>query len=430
MLKHSLPFLLLLPLLLWSCGAADTGADAPEGEAVPVRFSTYIAQSATTRATGNAPLSNITDIASLRAAGFGVFGYYDDNKTYDSSADTPNFMYNQQVVWSTGDKAWTYSPLKYWPNEHGSDESDGRTDHLSFFAYAPYLKGDARLNFSANDAKGDPTVTYTTPNDLSQCLDVLYATKPGDTSPLTNLTKQSVGSSVEFYFHHTMSRLNFNVRAAFDEITAGNNAKAVSTRITIESITLETEGSNGTTQPLFFTRGTLNLRTGLWSNAANTDGSTGTPTIKLSGDAIATDVRDQGDKHVYQMLNADKRIIPGVDNTWRNAGNGYITLLPNTALTTATAPKLKVTIVYHTTSDDPRLVLSGGHSRVKNTVANTLPGFIFERGKAYTINMLIGMTSVKFTVQAQNWRDPITFAPMVEDWGNDGDNVNFDNIDP
>ena len=425
MLRQHRLFLLLLPLLLWSCGAADTGVDTPEGEAVPVRFSTYIAQSATTRA-ATQPLSNITDIASLRAAGFGVFGYYDDNKRYDSSADTPNFMYNQQVTWSTGDKAWTYSPLKYWPNETGTGESDGRTDHLSFFAYAPYLKGDPRLSFSANNAKGDPTVTYNTPNDLGQCLDVLYATKPDGTSPYTDLTKQNVGDSVTFSFHHTMSRLNFNVRAAFDEIAAGSNAKADSTRITVESITLETEGSVAT-EPLFFTSGTLNLRTGVWTKAPNS--SDGTPKIVLSGNAIGTDVRDQGDKRVYQMLDANKKVIPGVDNTWRNAGNGYLTLLPNSSLTTA-APKLKVTIVYYTTSDDPRLVLSGGRTRVKSTVSNTLSGFRFERGKAYAINMLIGMTSVKFTVQVQNWRDPITFAPIVEDWGNTGGEINFDHIDP
>ena len=421
--QHRL-FLLLLPQLLWSCGAADTGVDTPEGEAVPVRFSTYIAQSATTRA-ATQPLSNITDIASLRAAGFGVFGYYDDNKTYDSSADTPNFMYDQQVVWSTGDKAWTYSPLKYWPNETGTGESDGRTDHLSFFAYAPYLKGDSRLSFSANDAKGDPTVTYTTPNDLGQCLDVLYATKPDGTSPYTDLTKQNVGDSVTFSFHHTMSRLNFNVRAAFDEIAEGSHAKADSTRITVESITLETEGSVAT-EPLFFTSGTLNLRTGVWTKAPNS--SDGTPKIVLSGNAIGTDVRDQGDKRVYQMLDANKKVIPGVDNTWRNAGNGYLTLLPNSSLTTA-APKLKVTIVYYTTSDDPRLVLSGGRTRVKSTVSNTLSGFRFERGKAYAINMLIGMTSVKFSVQVQNWRDPITFAPIVEDWRHTGGDINFDHID-
>ena len=428
MLKHSLPFLLFLPLLLWSCGAADSGVDTPEGEAVPVRFSTYIAQSATTRATGNAPLSNITDIASLRAAGFGVFGYYNDNKTYDSSTDTPNFMYNQQVTWNN--TAWTYSPLKYWPNEHGSDESEDRTDHLSFFAYAPYLSHDPRLNFSANNAPGDPTVTYTTPNDLNQCLDVLYATNT-DGKPLTDLTRQKVGDKVTFSFHHTMSRLNFNVRAAFDEITAGNNAKADSTRITVERIILETDGSDGTTDPLFFTQGTLNLRTGSWTGTANTNGSaTGTPQITLSGDALNPDVRDQGDKHVYQMLSADgKTVISGVDNTWRNAGNGYITLLPNPDLPTTTTPQLKVTIVYYTTSDDARLVLSGGRTRVKSTVSKTLSGFRFERGKAYVINMLIGMTSVKFTVQVQNWRDPITFAPIVEDWRNTGGEINFDHID-
>lgn len=232
-IQHSLLF--FLPLLLWSCGAADTGAITPEGEPVPVRFNTYIAQDAASRA-ADTPLSNITDIASLRTVGFGVFGYYDDNKTYDYQKDTPNFMYNQPVAWSTGDKAWTYSPLKYWPNEAGGSESDGRADHLSFFAYAPYLNNDSRLTFSPNYAPGDPTVTYTTPNDLSQCLDVLYATKP-DGKPLTDLTKQNVGDSVTFSFHHTMSRLNFNVCAAFDEIAAGTNVKADSTRITVESIT-------------------------------------------------------------------------------------------------------------------------------------------------------------------------------------------------
>ncbi len=421
--QHSLLF--FLPLLLWSCGVADTGVETPDREPVPVRFSTYIAQDAASRADGNAPLSNITDIASLRAAGFGVFGYYDDNKTYDSDNDTPNFMYNQQVSWNTD--RWTYSPLKYWPNETGTGESDGRTDRLSFFAYAPFLSGDPRLNFSANDAKGDPTVTYTTPNDLGQCLDVLYATKPDGTT-LTDLTKQNVGQNVTFSFHHTMSRLNFNVRAAFDEIAAGSNVKAENTRITVESITLETEGS-GATAPLFFTSGTLNLRTGLWTNAANSS-ATGTPKIVLSGNAIGTDVRDQGDKSVKDMLDANKHIIPGVDNTWRNAGNGYLTLLPNPDLPTTTAPRLKVSIVYYTTSDDPRLVLSGGRTRVKSTVSNTLSGFRFERGKAYAINLLIGMTTVKFTVQVQNWRDPITFAPMVEDWDNDGVNIYFDHIDP
>lgn len=423
MLKHSLPFL-FLPLLLWSCGAADTGVETPEGEPVPVRFNTYIAQDAASRA-ADTPLSNITDIASLRTVGFGVFGYYDDDKPYDFQNDTPNFMYNQSVTWSKEANAWTYSPLKYWPNETGS-ESDGRTDRLSFFAYAPYLNSDSRLNFSANNAKGDPTVTYKTPNDLSQCLDVLYATKPDGTT-LTDLAKQNVGDSVTFSFHHTMSRLNFNVRAAFDEIAAGKNAKADSTRITVESITLETDGSDGTTEPLFFTQGTLNLRTGSWTPPAKASGSaTATPRLVLSGDALNPDVRDQGEKCVYQMLDADKHIIPGVDNTWRNAGNGYLTLVPNASLTTT--PELKVTIVYHTTSDDSRLVLSSGRSRVTSTVSKTLSGFRFERGKAYAINLLIGMTTVKFSVQVQNWRDPITFAPIVDDWQNTSIIINFDNI--
>lgn len=418
--------LLMLPLLFSSCGKATTDTPVPEEEAVPVRFDTYVAKSATTRAADDLTLSNISDLATLRNAGFVVFGYYDDNKEYSSTDDIPNFMYKQKVTWNETSKAWQYAPLKYWPQETGSDESDGRADRLSFFACAPYLNNDSRLTFSGSNAKGDPVATYTTPDDLGKCLDVLYATR-ADGQPLTNMTKQSVGDGVTMYFHHTMSRLNFNVRGAFDEVAAGDSAKADSTRITVESIVLETESGDDTTDPLFFTSGTLNLNTGIWSNAANS--ASGTPKITLSGGALNSDVLDQGDKLVYQMKDGDGKIIPGVDETWRNAGNGYLTLLPNTGITMSKAPKLKITIVYYTTSDDSRLVLSGGRSRVKNTVSNTLSGFIFERGKAYAINMLIGMTSVKFTVQVQIWRDPITFSPIVEDWSNGGSTINFDSID-
>lgn len=420
-----------------------TGTKESEREAVPVRFDTYVAKVAATKGASidvatipetkapatkadDSPLSNIADIGTLHSVGFGVFGYYDDNKEYDSKEDRPNFMYNQKVTWNESG-LWNYAPLKYWPNESGTDESEGRADRLTFFSYAPYLTDDSRLTFSGKDQTGDPTATYITPSDLGQCLDVLYATD-ADGKPLTNLTKQNVGGSVMFHFHHTMSRLNFNVRAAFDEVTAGDKTKADNTRITVESITLETENSEGSATPLFFTSGTLNLNTGIWSNAANSS-QTGTPKIVLSGEALGTDVRDQGDKKVSEMLDGGNNIIPGVDNTWRNAGKGYLTLLPNAGLSAAEAPKLKVTIVYYTTSDDPRLVLSGGRTRVKNTVSNTLSGFIFERGKAYAINMLIGMTSVKFTMDVQLWRDPITFAPIVEAWGSNGDIINFDKVD-
>ena len=69
-------------------------------------------------------------------AGFGVFGYYSSNSEYDANSSTPNFMYNQPVTWSGS--VWTYSPVKYWPNEYGTGANSDDVDRVSFFAYAPF----------------------------------------------------------------------------------------------------------------------------------------------------------------------------------------------------------------------------------------------------------------------------------------------------
>ena len=73
--------------------------------------------------------------------GFGVFAVQSDDAVY-SASQTTNFMWNEHVTYSSS--AWSYSPLKYWPNETDNDsqsanaESD-HIDRLSFFAYAPYV---------------------------------------------------------------------------------------------------------------------------------------------------------------------------------------------------------------------------------------------------------------------------------------------------
>ena len=71
------------------------------------------------------------------AEGFGVFGYFTNDGDYDSDKSTPNFMYNEQVTWSGA--AWTYEPVKYWPNEFGNGAESDETDKLTFFAYAPWI---------------------------------------------------------------------------------------------------------------------------------------------------------------------------------------------------------------------------------------------------------------------------------------------------
>ena len=73
-------------------------------------------------------------------AGFGVFAYYTDNTFYDERSSVADFMYNQPVTWSG--QRWTYDPVKYWPNEFGSNAASQGIDYVTFFAYAPFVDFD------------------------------------------------------------------------------------------------------------------------------------------------------------------------------------------------------------------------------------------------------------------------------------------------
>lgn len=92
------------------------------------------------------------------ATGFGVLAYYTEQKSfasYSASAE-PNFMWNQQV--KNVSSAWTYAPVKFWPNTDG--------DKISFFAYAPYSNdqtapGDNGILLSIATATGYPTLAFT-----------------------------------------------------------------------------------------------------------------------------------------------------------------------------------------------------------------------------------------------------------------------------
>lgn len=71
-------------------------------------------------------------------------------------------MYNQAVT-STDGTTWTYTPIKYWPNDFSNadvdannnpDEATGSTENggkVSFFAYAPYVDFDTDIKTEATE---------------------------------------------------------------------------------------------------------------------------------------------------------------------------------------------------------------------------------------------------------------------------------------
>lgn len=138
-----------------------------ETSQTPVNMSVYTASY--TRAGDTGIITTPQDLVGKK--GFGVFAYQTDATDYSSKTE-PNFMYNQQVTGKTKTEgttstiSWSYSPIKYWPNDNTAADNVGAIGEtnkgkVSFFAYAPYANpGENETSgitaVSANNHAGDP----------------------------------------------------------------------------------------------------------------------------------------------------------------------------------------------------------------------------------------------------------------------------------
>ena len=404
--------------LMASCSSSDDlNGGATQENNIPLTFSSYLGKTATSRAGA----TGVQTTSTLATNGFGLFAYYSDNASYEATS-TPNFMYNTKVTGTPTDAptSWTYSPLRYWPNETGTDgngaTSDG-TDHLTFFAYAPYVEATATTGavtdntvgitaLTSNATAGDPKVSYTVASDPAKSVDLLWgvsntaswdnvtgtALTLTEGLPYLNLIKPKTGQTVNFNFKHALSRLGLTVQGAFDQKDPGGTLKDA--KITVAKV--EITGDN------FAAKGVLNLNNTkagepLWDTSA---ADAGKLSLTLEGNNLNDKIKDAG---------ADKKAAEqpdGVTATSQNLlkDNTYFMFIPGTA---TTANPLKVKITYYTTTDDPNLAT--GYTRVENVITKSIsaadPGLNFEAGKAYTLNLVLGMTSVKVTATVAGWTD-------------------------
>lgn len=184
---------LLLAVCTVACDTESGLPDTPpEGGDVPVGFSVGVGAPAATRASGELTTANLTSM--------GVFAYYTGQSSW-TTANTPNFMYNQRVTRTGSSAPWTYTPVKYWPNTAG--------DKLSFFAYAPHTSDMTGLSIQSGtgaNTAGYPRLYYDLPVDASLQKDLLAATA------LTNRTKST--SSAAFTMKHVLTRILVNARCS------------------------------------------------------------------------------------------------------------------------------------------------------------------------------------------------------------------------
>lgn len=231
--------------------------------------------------------------------------------------------------------------------------------HIDFLAYAPYdsqydkqvVKDNQKLNFTVNS-------TITAQKDL------LWANA-------TN--KTMTDKTVTFTFKHALSRLGYTVKL---------NKNYTGTTITLNKITLA--GSSDGTEKAFYTTGTIDL-----SKTSSTDLWTiSTPAAKQKFDWFSG---------TQTLATTD----------YKNPDANYLFVIPQNFSATAT-DKLYVIVEYTIEG------YKGVTTAMKNTVYKRLDKE-FEQGKAYTINLNIGLTPIEFNAEVNDW-DPKNGESIDASW--------------
>lgn len=237
--------------------------------------------------------------------------------------------------------AWTYNPVKYWLPQ----------GHIDFLAYAPHLDGTTLKNKSCID--------FTVEGEVAKQKDLLWANA-------TNQTKENIANTnnkVKFKFAHALSRLGYTVKL--------NNNYSDAT-FTLTKITLA--GSKDGTEKAFYTTGTIDLSktssTDLWTTS--------------SSDA----------KQKFDWFSETQTLAT---TDYKNPDTEYLFVIPQDFSASAT-DKLYVIVEY-------TINYSGG---VTATMTNKVYKKLeknFEQGKAYTINLTIGLTPIEFDAEVTPWAD-------------------------
>ena len=229
--------------------------------------------------------------------------------------------------------------------------------HIDFLAYAPHVGGTTLKNKSCID--------FTVEDEVAKQKDLLWANATNQT-----MENNSGTNKVKFQFAHALSRLGYTVKL---------NKEYTSTTITLKKITLA--GSENGTENAFYTTGTIDL-----SKTSSTDLWTiSTPDAKQKFDWFSG---------TQTLATTD----------YKNPDANYLFVIPQKFSAPAT-DKLYVIVEY----------TIEGYNGVTTPMTNKVHKQLeknFEQGKAYTINLTIGLTPIEFNATVDGWGDiedyPIT----------------------
>ena len=231
--------------------------------------------------------------------------------------------------------------------------------HIDFLAYAPY---DSKYNNKVTN--DNQKLDFTVSSTIKDQKDLLWANA-------TNQTKAN--KPVTFTFKHALSRLGYTVKL---------NKEYTGTTITLKKITLA--GSENGAQKAFYPKGTIDLSTGDWTPSTTDDKLKFEWFTTTSGKKLSTTAAD-------------------------NEADNYLFVIPQKFSASAT-DKLYVIVEY----------TIEGYKGVTTPMTNTVWQKLeqeFKQGKAYTINLTIGLTPIEFDVDVVTGWDPTNGTPIeIDSW--------------
>lgn len=356
-------------LLMAGCAQNELTLESPDANP-PVSFDVY---------TGVQTRGPETLIGNVQSAGFGIFAYYTGQAAW-ASTGTPNYMYNQKATYAAS--AWSYAPVKYWPNKSG--------DKVTFFAYAPYnsINTTNPVNFGiatcANTNSGNPYLDFTIQTDPSKSVDLV-------TAEAKDQVKQA--SAVGFTFNHVLSRAKFSAKTS-ENLSSGSHVFIKSVKIL---------GSTRNSGSKFYSKARYTFSANTWD-------------YTTTGGAAATAALQTDDYDLKKILNFSTPSNAGgyntssVDITSTTAvslfkSTDYFFFIPVANATGTAADNVKVEIEYDVVTVDN--AVNGGHTVTSNSNIVSLPSGTLKKGTAYNFIFEVDMNQIKVT------------ATTVNGWGNE-----------
>ena len=271
------------------------------------------------------------------------FGVFGNYSSTDGEAFGSNLFENQKVTYSTEETKWTYSPKKYWSPQ----------GHIDFLAYAPYVDGTTLKNTSC--------IEFTVADNAANQKDLLWANAANQTMANNSGTDKKV----KFQFGHALSRLGYTVKT---------NTTSSDVAITLKKITLA--GSSDGKKTAFYTAGTIDLSytssttTSLWTIP--------TPDTKQN----------------FTWFSGTQNVT---STSASNSNTDYLFVIPQDFSKETTDADALYVIVEYT-------IQNGTTETMTSTVSSKLAKKL-EQGKAYSINLTLGLTPIEFDADVTDWKN-------------------------